>query len=96
MTPKILNVYQKEYERKQQEEVDMMDYSAWLHGLYVKSAIAVFVNKHNQYPEEPLYKANIHDRQENVSADKRAALDFENWAMAFNASREKGGEVSGG
>lgn len=94
MTPKILNVYQKEYERKKQEEVDMMDYSAWLHGLYVKSAISVFISKQNQYPENPLHKEDITDEQKNISLDKQAALDFENWAMSFNLSR-KGGEVSG-
>ena len=34
----------------------MIDYTAWLNGLYVKSAIAVFIDKKNKYPSERLGK----------------------------------------
>lgn len=87
MTPKILNVYQKEYERKMQNEADMIDYSAWLHGLYVKSAISVFINKQNEYPAKPFHELNKTDINQDVSPDKQAAINFGNWAMAYNLSR---------
>lgn len=87
MTPKILNVYQKEYERKMQNEADMIDYSAWLHGLYVKSAISVFINKQNKYPAKPFHELDKMDINQDVSPDKQAAINFGNWAMAYNLSR---------
>lgn len=87
MTPKILNVYQKEYERKTQNEADMIDYSAWLHGLYVKSAISVFINKQNEYPAKPFHELDKMDINQDVSPDKQAAINFGNWAMAYNLSR---------
>lgn len=95
MTPKLLDVYQKEYERRKQDEVDMMDYSAWLNGKYIKSAIAVFINKQNEYPAKPFHELNETDRNQDVSPDKQAAINFGNWAMAFNLARGKDGEVSG-
>lgn len=87
MTPKILNVYQKEYERKMQNEADMTDYSAWLNGKYIKSAIAVFVNKQNKYPDKPFHELNKTDINQDASPDKQAAINFGNWAMAYNLSR---------
>lgn len=95
MTPKLLDVYQKEYERRKQDEADMMDYSAWLNGKYIKSAIAVFINKQNEYPAKPFHELNKTDINQDVSPDKQAAINFGNWAMAFNLARGKDGEVSG-
>ena len=86
MTPKILNVYQKEYELKKQNEADMMDYSAWLYGLYAKSAIEVFINKQNEYPAKPFHELDKTDINQDVSPDKQAAINFGNWAMAYNLS----------
>ena len=84
MTPKILNVYWMEYERKRQKEADMMDYLAWLNGIYMKSAIGVFVNKQNEYPENPLHKLKKMEDLKNQNPTKAEAMDFANYAAAFN------------
>lgn len=93
MTPKILDVYQEEYERKQQEEADMMDYSSWLSGLYVKDAItAAFKGK---YPDNPYHVIEREEQEREENPNKANAKDFSNWAMAYNlANSKKDGEIS--
>lgn len=64
LTPKIINVYAKEYERKTQEECDLLEYSAWLHGLYVQNAIVSAFVEEVSYSENPLLKKHVDDEQE--------------------------------
>lgn len=56
LTPTIINVYVKEYERKAQEECDLIRYSAWLQGAYVRDAIVSTFSEKVSYPENPLMK----------------------------------------
>ena len=67
LTPKIINAYAKEYERKTQEQCDLLEYSAWLHGSYVQSAIAFI--KEVSYPENPLLKKNEEIEEETANED---------------------------
>lgn len=92
MIPKILNLYWNEYERKQQEEADINDYTAWLNGQYIMLAIATAVNKKNKYPEECFHLLNEKERWKEENPTKAAAIDFGNYAAAFNIAR--GGEAS--
>lgn len=96
MTPQILDVYQKEYEQKQQDEVDMIDYASWLNGMYVMEAISTLLSKNNNYSEKPHHVLNKEEKQREESPTKTAAQDFANWALAFNmAKTKKDGDVSG-
>lgn len=58
LTPTIINLYAKEYERKIQEQCDLLEYSAWLHGSYVQNAIVASFSKDVNYPENPLLEKN--------------------------------------
>ena len=69
LTPKIINAYAKEYERKTQEQCDLLEYSAWLHGSYVQSAIASAFIKEVSYPENPLLKKNEEIEEETANED---------------------------
>lgn len=87
MTPRILGVYRDEYERKAQENADMIDYTAWLHGLYVMKAVGSCLNEKNKYPSERLGLGE-RDIEEDSSM---AAVRFADWADAANkAWKEKG------
>lgn len=59
-TPNDVQLYidvmaKKEKERREME-IDLLDYRAWLHGLYVARAVASVMSKHARYPKEPLSK----------------------------------------
>lgn len=69
LTPKIINAYAKEYERKTQEQCDLLEYSAWLHGSYVQCAIASAFIKEVSYPENPLLKENEKIEEETTNED---------------------------
>lgn len=61
-TPNDVQLYidvmaKKEKERRDME-IDLLDYRAWLHGLYVARAVASVMSKHARYPREPLSKEN--------------------------------------
>lgn len=89
MTPKVVNIFQKEHEEKQQEEYDKADYISWLNGLYVLRAIDAAMSKNGKYPEEPL---RISDSKEEKQEDSAlAAVRFADWARQANkAFQEKG------
>lgn len=69
LTPTIINAYAKEYERKTQEQCDLLEYSAWLHGSYVQSAIASAFIKEVSYPENPLLKKKEGIEEETTSEE---------------------------
>lgn len=96
MTPKILDVYQKEYERKQQEKADMIDYASWLNGMYVMEAVSSLFSKNNNYSEKPHHLLEKEEKEREDNPEKAAAQYFANWALAFNmANSKKDGDVSG-
>lgn len=89
MTPRLLRIYQKEYEKERQEEADMIDYTAWLHGAYVFQAINAALSKNGKYPEEALSMSE-EEKEEDSSV---AAMRFADWANAANkAFKGKAGE----
>lgn len=92
MTPKLFNLYKKDYEQKKQDEVRMADYTAWLNGWYVMHAIGAVANSKNKYPEKTLYERQEEEEFNNTS--EGASIQFGAWADAFNRNF-KGGEVSG-
>lgn len=92
MTPKLFHIYRKVHEKEEQKKADMMDYYAWLNGLYVKSAIISCLGKNSKYPEKPFTVEQREESFRNENPDKAAAFDFEIYANAFNAMRKSGEE----
>lgn len=90
MTPKILDIYQKEYEEKKQEKANMADYSSWLNGMYVMEAISSLFSKNVDYPDKPHHLKDMENSLREESPEKFAAMEFSNWAMAYNSAMQKG------
>lgn len=88
MSPKILHIYQKEYENQVQEKSDMIDYKAWLSGLYVMKAVGACLNEKNKYPETQL---SIQKNKPEETGEI-AAIRFSEFAKSFNKGfNEKAG-----
>lgn len=85
-TPTIINVYAKEYERKAQEECDLLKYSAWLHGAYVRDAIVSAFSEKVPYPENPLMK-NETDESEDI--DNQEYVGEAQFLQFINALNKK-------
>lgn len=62
-TPRDINTYIDIHNEKQQQEYDMREHVAWMHGIYVMNAIATCFAKGHDYPDNPLLPkaGDIHD-----------------------------------
>lgn len=80
MNPRILNIYNDEHNKKMQEEADMMDYQAWLNGLYVFKAINASLSKGGKYLQERIGLSS----KEQYEDSSIASVKFGEWAKAFN------------
>lgn len=54
LNPKYMYMYQKEYIREKEEQIKLMDISAYYNGMYVQQAIAACFSKNAKYPKKPL------------------------------------------
>lgn len=87
LTPKIIRLYQKDYEDKQKDEYKKIDYEAWKNGFYVMNAISVFFNSRNKYPKKPV---EWEEHENEVDASEIDAMKFGAFAIAFNHDRKEG------
>lgn len=53
LNPRIMYAYQDAYIEKREQEMKMMDISAYYNGMYTLQAIASCFNKDAKYPEKP-------------------------------------------
>ena len=83
MTPKILMIYRDEYEKEEQKKVDLIDYTAWLNGLYVLRAIGAAIDNKSKYPEERFGAS----QKEAVEQSDVASIRFGEWVKAFNKNK---------
>lgn len=95
MNPRVLDVYQKEYEQRIQDEANMIDYVSWSNGMYVLEAASSLFSKNKDYPEKPRSVLDKEEKMREENPTKAAAQDFGNWALAYNmANSKKDGDVS--
>ena len=52
--PDLLWVYRNSYLDKMEADIKMMNYNAWLQGLYISSAVASVFSKGHKYFKEPI------------------------------------------
>lgn len=83
MTPKIMHIYAKEREKEMQRQADLLDYSAWLNGLYVLRAIGAVIDNKRKYPEERFGAS----QKEAVEQSDVASIRFGEWVKAFNKNK---------
>jgi hypothetical protein len=77
LNPKMIEPFMKAHNMKEEEEYKQINYTAWLNGMYVASAISACFSKNSKYPEKP-YEAK--KEEENWTHAER----FGAWAIAFN------------
>lgn len=58
-TIRDVNIFLYAYQKRERENIKMMEYNAWLNGIYIRSAIASCFDKKHEYPENPLAKKDI-------------------------------------
>lgn len=76
MTPKVFNVYAKAYSEKRKEEAELIEFRAWVYGIYTSNAIMSTIGnsswfkdkntKAHEYPKNPLEKV---DRDKQLYSD---------------------------
>lgn len=80
--------YRRAYKMKRRKEMDENNFLAWLHGLYVRDAIASCKFKNHRYPKEPydLWKQEEPKTKAEVNkAVRTAAENFAAFVAAKNA-----------
>lgn len=83
LNPRKIKSFDEAYRLKIEDEYRKINYTAWLHGQYVMSAIGACLSKDAKYPEKPLEPS----KEQNQS--RSDAEGFEAWAIAFNMEFEK-------
>jgi len=81
LNPKKLEPFKEAFKQKKEEETALMNYSAWLHGIYVGKAIGSNFNKNVDYPNKPL---DLTAKNEMSIGQK-----LELWAISVNAEYDK-------
>lgn len=92
LNPRTLQPFIMAYEQKQKDDMERLDYSAWLNGLYVMRAVGAAFSDKVKYFEKPL---SNQEQPEPKSNDEAAAAGFAIYAAEFNKQFEKGGDNSG-
>ncbi|SHE73464.1 hypothetical protein [Lactonifactor longoviformis] len=83
MNPRIIMIYQEEYIRREKKEADMLDYAAWLNGLYIVNAIQAAL-----FPKKAKYARHafsLKEEGETMSPEDK----FKEWIAAFNKKFDK-------
>ena len=83
--------YSEKAKREQREKTEFLNLSSWLNGIYMTRAIAACFSKDEKYPEKPIDLGN--DKVE--STPEENAMNFREYAIAFNVQRRKKLQESG-
>lgn len=81
-----MEIYQKEYIKGIESEYDKMNYSGWIHGQYMVSAIQTALSpKKCKYPNKPYCSKQEEENQipQELKAEIQARK-FEEWASIYN------------
>lgn len=93
-TPHDVNVFIDAYNKKQENEIRLLELSAWKNGLYVLEAIATAFDEKHTYPENPLLKEQRQNEIEKGEQKSEEELNQEFLLMSLmvrqaNAEIEK-------
>lgn len=85
--PSLFFIYLEAYKRKKQEEMDRIDYTAWLHGAYVDYALAVnhpLAKKKGEYIKEPFgFKKKKENEVHKMSDQEREEFELKKAEILF-------------
>lgn len=79
LNPDTILPFKKSWENNQKRQYDYDNHVAWLHGLYIRSAIGSAMSKKNKYPKQPFGK------EEKIPDAER----FEMFAQAVNSTMKR-------
>lgn len=78
-------IYQKDYIDKKEEEMNLVEFQAWINGMYIVNAIQTAIDPMRcKYPKNPFSEET--DGEENTEI---GAVKFWEYAEAFNKVFEK-------
>ncbi|WP_343248257.1 hypothetical protein [Diplocloster hominis] len=78
LNPRIMDIYQAEFRRRESAKLDLIDYSAWLNGAYIVNAVQTALSPRKvKYSKMPLHTS----KQDTPIND---AEKFKLWAAEFN------------
>ena len=83
LNPKLIKPFAKVFKDKKEEEREIINYTAWLNGIYIRDAIGSCLSKNGHYPDKPL------DLKMKPLTVKENAEQFGNFATAFNNKFKK-------
>ena len=77
LNPKYMYMYQAEYIRDKEDQIKLLDISAYYNGLYVQQAVASCLSKKNKYPSKPI---SLVKKEQPLSEEEK----FKLWVQEFN------------
>lgn len=87
LNPKYMYMYQDEYIREKEEQIKLLDISAYYQGLYVQQAIASCFSKRAKYPKQPL---SLAPKKKALSGEEQFKLWVQEYNKRFDEKREGG------
>lgn len=95
--PFAVRHYIKAYDLGRQEQIDLIDYTAWLHGAYVHEAVSVSIGRsldksfRGKYPMHPhtIVERERKRKQKHEDAVMAAFAEFSALATVYNAKRRQ-------
>jgi len=95
-----IEAYRLKMEREEQVQSQVIDYTAWLHGAYVQTAVGVVLSNafgkkgsKAKYPEKPISMSAV-DKKSHVEDDKKTLVNqfagFQSLVNELNKNRVKG------
>lgn len=77
LNPKILQIYQDVHVAKMKEQMQIVNYTAWLQGQYNIASIGAAMSKNAKYPKKPLA---LEQQDSGMSGEEK----FKLWIQEFN------------
>lgn len=88
LNPYYMQLYQDEYIKKQKEQAQLIDMSAYLNGVYMGKAIAAILSKKCKYPDKPLLQQKAEKQIEDMSEEEYFAKMQETFAKLNAGMKE--------
>lgn len=88
LTPKKLQPFVKAKEQEIELKTKLLNYEAWLNGLYIRQAVASIFSKNGKYPDKPIDNSGSTERN-SQETEMNFKSKFEVWAKIHNEKFKK-------
>lgn len=83
LTPRKLQPYIDAFQEKEKRELEQLNFSAWLNGIYMGYCLTAAFGEHAEYPEKPLEIFKPISEEEKIKREEQILSAF---AATFNAN----------